>query len=103
MLTVQKNTQGLYGNTSPISNLHDHLQRLHPKAYVEKCTQNKWLNMIKSLCPTVMIQTSIEQFAQVGVKPHPTFSTSSFRSALAKWIVADNSIATTTTISQTLS
>src|SRR6266481_1632263 len=81
-----------YKPTTSITNLCDHLHHLHPKAYVEKCTQNKWLNMIKSLCPTVTTQTSIEQFSQVGVKPHPTFSASSFRSALVKWIVADDQV-----------
>src|SRR6266481_1056736 len=81
-----------YKPRTSISNLCNHLQCLHPKAYVEKCTQNKWPNMIKSLCPTVTTQTSIEQFTQVGVKPCATFSTSSFRSAVVKWIVADNQV-----------
>src|SRR6266481_7703139 len=81
-----------YKPRTSISNLHDHLQCLHPKAYVEKCTQNKWPNMIKSLCPTVTTQTSIKQFTQVGVKPCPNFSTSSFRSVVVKWIVADDQV-----------
>src|SRR6266481_1440633 len=57
-----------YKPRTSISNLRNHLRCLHPKAYVKKCTQNKCLNMIKSLCPTITTQTTIEQFAQVGVQ-----------------------------------
>ena len=81
-----------YKPKSSINNLHDHLQQVHPKAYVEKCNENNWPIMIQSLCPTVMPQTSIEQFAQLGVKPRLSFSPSWLLSALVNWIVADDQV-----------
>ena len=48
--------------------------------------------MIPSLHPTLMSQTSIEQFAQFGVKPCLSFSSSRLLSALVNWIVADDQV-----------
>ena len=54
----------------------------HPKAYVKKCNENDWPIMIPSLHPTLMPQTSIEQLAQLGVKPCLSFSPSWLLSAV---------------------
>ena len=81
-----------YKPKSSITNLRNHLRRVHPKPYVEKCNENDWQIMIQSLCPTLTPQTSIEQFAQLGVKPHLSFSPSQLLSALVNWIAADDQV-----------
>jgi len=37
-------------------------------------------------------QTTIEQFAQPGIQPRPSFSPSALVSALVTWIVADDQV-----------
>ena len=81
-----------YQPKSSITNLRDHLRRMHAKAYVEKCNENNWPIMISSLRPALTSQTSIEQFAQPGVKPRLSFSPSRLLSALVNWIVADDQV-----------
>ena len=81
-----------YQPKSSITNLHNHLWQMHAKAYVEKCNENDWPIRILSLCPALMSQTSIKQFAQLGVKPRLSFSPSHLLSALVNWIVADNQV-----------
>ena len=81
-----------YQPKSSITNLRNHLRRMHAKAYFEKCNEKNWPIMIPSLRPTLMSQTSIEQFAQLGVKPRLSFSPSQLLSALVNWIVADDQV-----------
>lgn len=77
--------------TSSITNLRDHLRRLHAKDYVAKCTENEWPIMIKGLAPPPT-QMSIEQSEQIDIEPRPKFSPSALASALVNWIVVDDQV-----------